>query len=408
MMREIDKLQKLKRRILKLLGICTVGALLGAGCGKFDDTQEISAQKTENVQEKGAGEEIHQPFWNALEKTGEMEISYATQFQVDYLGEYALIISGEEKYLLVPENAKVPLDVPKDLVILQQPFCPIYLVSTSCMDFYRALDGMSEIGFSGLKESDWYIEEARTFMQEGKIQYAGKYSMPDYELLLAGGCRLAVENTMILHNPEVKEQLERLGIPVFVERSSYEKNPLGRMEWVKLHGLLLGKEAEASDYFARQIEKLDNLELKADGDRPTVAFFYVHSNGTVNVRKGDDYVACMLEMAGGDYVFSHMTDTESAMSSVNLQMEEFYQKAKDADYLIYNSTIDGEMDRIDQLLDKSELFADFKAVQNHNVYCIEKNMFQQTTGMGDMIRDFYAVFSKDRTESLTFMHQLEP
>lgn len=79
-------------------------------------------------------------------------------------------------------------------------------------------------------------------MQTGRIAYAGKYSAPDYERILTAECGLAVENTMIYHTPEVKEQLERFGIPVLVERSSYESSPLARMEWIKLYGILLGKE----------------------------------------------------------------------------------------------------------------------------------------------------------------------
>ena len=73
-------------------------------------------------------------------------------------------------------------------------------------------------------------------MEDGRMLYAGKYNAPDYERILSGSCDLAVESTMIYHSPEVKEQLERLGIPVLVERSSYERHPLGRMEWLKLYG----------------------------------------------------------------------------------------------------------------------------------------------------------------------------
>lgn len=406
MRQERNKLQKLKG-VVAIIFVCLLWSMVCSGCGQKKQ-QELSASKTEKLQEKEAGEVIRQPLWNTLEKTGEMEISYATQFQVDYLGEYAHIWIGSEQYLLVPENQEIPIGLPEEIVVLKQPLNNLYLVSTSCMDFYRVLDGMRNIGFSGLKEGDWYIEEAKKAMQRGEIRYAGKYSMPDYELLLSGDCKLAIENTMILHNPEVKEQLERLGISVLIERSSYENNPLGRMEWVKLHGLLLGKEKQAEDYFAEQMGCLEELQLQKMEKRPTVAFFYVHSNGTVNVRKGDDYVACMLTMAGGDYIFSHMIDQTNAMSSVNLQMEEFYHQAKDADYLIYNSTIDGEMDCIDQLLDKSELFADFKAVKENQVYCVEKNMFQQTTGMGDMIKDFYHIFLNEQLDSLVYMHQLQP
>ncbi len=86
-------------------------------------------------------------------------------------------------------------------------------------------------------------------MQAGQIAYAGKYSAPDYERILAAGCGLAIENTMIYHTPEVKEQLEQFGIPVLVERSSYESGPLARMEWIKLYGILLGKEEQAEQVF---------------------------------------------------------------------------------------------------------------------------------------------------------------
>ena len=51
---------------------------------------------------------------------------------------------------------------------------------------------------------------------------------------------------MIYHSPEVKEQLEKLGVPVLVERSSYEQDPLGRMEWVKVYGALVGKLSDGS------------------------------------------------------------------------------------------------------------------------------------------------------------------
>ena len=60
---------------------------------------------------------------------------------------------------------------------------------------------------------------------------------------------------MIYHTPEVKERLEEFGIPVLVERSSYESHPLGRVEWIKLYGVLLGKE-ESLTRLQAAIDKL--------------------------------------------------------------------------------------------------------------------------------------------------------
>ena len=58
---------------------------------------------------------------------------------------------------------------------------------------------------------------------------------------------------MIYHTPEVKEQLEHFGVPVLVERSSYESGPLARMEWIKFIGLLLGRAEEAERVFSEKI-----------------------------------------------------------------------------------------------------------------------------------------------------------
>ena len=55
----------------------------------------------------------------------------------------------------------------------------------------------------------------------------------------------------------------------------------------------------------------------------------------------------MIERAGGSYIFDDLGDEEEATSTVSLQMEEFYAGAKDADYIIYNSTIEGELSSID-------------------------------------------------------------
>ena len=142
------------------------------------------------------------------------------------------------------------------MTVLRQPLQNLYLVSTSVMDLFLALDALDCIALSGTRAEGWYLDEARQAMLDGRIAYAGKYSAPDYEQILAANCGLAIENTMIYHTPEVKEQLERFGIPVLVERSSYESGPLARVEWIKFYGILLGKEELAQQVFDRQAERI--------------------------------------------------------------------------------------------------------------------------------------------------------
>ena len=339
-----------------------------------------------------------------------LELQYADQFAVDYYeGDYALItIAGGERFLLVPEDKEAPEGLDADISVIQKPVQNIYLVATSAMDLFCALDGLDSISLSGTNADGWYIDKAKKAMEDGDIAFAGKYSAPDYELILSKNCDLAIESTMIYHQPEVQEKLEKFGIPVLVEHSSYESHPLGRTEWIKLYGVLLGKEDQAQKLFQEQVDKLKSVE-DSENTGKTVAFFYINSMGAANVRKSNDYVSKMIELAGGEYIFHDPAEDDNALSTMNMQMEEFYAKAKDADYIIYNSTIDGELDSIDELLAKSPLLADFKAVKDGNVWCTGQNLFQETMGLATMIEDIHTMLTSDdpKLDSLTYMKKLK-
>ena len=340
-----------------------------------------------------------------LVPTGSYPLDYAQQFTAQtYEGGYTLLTIPEDnaQFLVVPEGAAVPEDVPEGVTVLCQPVQNIYLVSTSVMDLFIHLDALDSIALSGTRADGWYLEEAKAAMDAGSIAYAGKYSAPDYEQILAAGCSLAIENTMIYHTPEVKEQLERFSIPVLVERSSYEGSPLARMEWIKLYGILLGKESLAQQVFAQQVERITPL-LDQPSTGKTCAFFSITANNLANVRKGGDYVAQMIGMAGGDYVFADLTDSGNNLSTMNLPLEDFYAGAKDADFLIYNSTIEGVVSTTDALVAKCALLADFKAVQSGNVYCTTQSFFQQSMELADFVLDLHRVFSGEDTDALQFL-----
>ena len=367
-----------------------------------------TTENTDSVKSTGTGLEHEILEIPGLTYDHSMELEYATQFAVDYYqDDYAVItIAQEGSYLVVPEGKEAPEGLDKEIKVLQQPLDHIYLVATSSMDLFRAIGGIENITLSGTDANGWYIEEAKEAMENGNIQYAGKYSAPDYELILANGCDLAIESTMIYHSPDVREKLEEFGIPVLVEHSSYESDPLGRMEWLKLYAVLLDKEEEADAYFQSQTDMLTDV-LGAENTEKTVAFFSINSNGYVTVRKTGDYISKMIELAGGRYIFQNLGD-DNALYTMNMQMEDFYAGACDADYIIYNSAIESELHSLDELLEKSSLLADFKAVKEGNVWCTEKSLFQETTGIATMISDMHTMLTSDDPDlsQLTYMYRL--
>ena len=324
------------------------------------------------------------------------QLDYAQQFTADcYEGGYTMVSIPDsgQKFLVVPQDAAEVDSLPADVTVLRQPVENIYLVSTSVMDLILHLDALDSVTLSGTKAEGWYLPEAKQAMEEGRIAYAGKYSAPDYEQILAANCSLAIQNTMILHTPEVKEQLEHFGIPVLVERSSYESGPLERMEWIKLYGILLGKEDTAEQVFAAQEAAIAPL-LEQEPTGKSCAFFSLSSNNLATVRKGSDYVAKMIEMAGGAYVFSDLTDNGNSLATMNLPLEDFYAGAKDADVLIYNSAIEGTIASVSQLTEKFPLLSEFKAVQNGQVWCTAQSLFQQSMALADLILDMNKVFTE--------------
>ncbi len=370
--------------IIGLLGLCSCSS----------PSSNLKEEKAEQTQQT-----------LVYEKT--MELKYAENFQVDYYeGGYTMLLLPMEhtKFLVVPEGMEEPSGLEKDIIVLNRPIQNLYVVASSVMDMFQELDSLDTIAFSGQKEENWYIEGAKKAMQEGKMQYAGKYNQPDYERIVSGNCSLAIENMMISHAPEVKEKLNEFGIPVMIERSSYETHPLGRVEWVKFFGALLGKEKEAEQIFQKQEEILKKVTGEEKTGK-TVAFFFVTSNGMIQVRQSNDYIPKMIELAGGTYVFSDLGEDSTKRSTINMQVEEFYNGAKDADFLIYNSSIDGGVKNLEQLLEKCDVLKDFKAVKEGNVWCTTNNMYQQSLSIGYLMEDIYKML-REKESQMEYLYPL--
>ncbi len=333
------------------------------------------------------------------------ELEYADQFAVyRYEGGYSCLeVAGGDRILVVPEGAAVPRRLEEDVVVVQQPLDRVYLTATSAMALLEAVDALDAVSFVGSRT--WYTQGAVDALENGDLIYAGKYNAPDYEMLLNGACRLAVESTMILHNPEVREKLIELGIPTIVERSSYEEHPLGRTEWIKFYGILLGREDEAEAVFRAEADKIAGLEAQ-ENTGLTVAFFLVNSRGNVVTYKSRGYVAEIIRIAGGEYIFPDLgADDESRLSTVNMGMEEFYDAAKDADVLIYNcSSFGATLGSLEEFLALSPVLEDFRAVREGNVWTTSESMFQRTDAMGSIIREVNAILTgtADRQEMAYF------
>ena len=196
-----------------------------------------------------------------LDITGSMELKYAEQFTVDSCANGCSVVTiGDDRFLIVPEGTAVP-DNTSGMTVIKQPVENIYVAASSAMDLFDGIGRLDDVSMTSTNESSWCLPHIHDAVASGKIKYIGKYSSPDYESLVADKCGLAIESTMIYHTPEVREQLEAFDIPVLVERSSYETHPLGRMEWIKLYGLLTGDLASAEQLFSEKTRAFEELSV---------------------------------------------------------------------------------------------------------------------------------------------------
>ncbi len=335
-----------------------------------------------------------------------MKLDHARCFSVNYFkGGYKLIdVIDGSSYLIVPEGESVPQELPEDITVIQQPVDNIYLVATSAMSLFNVINGLDNIKYTGTDVSGWDIDAPVEALESGKMIFAGKYNAPDYEMLVNGGCDLAIESTMILHDPETREQLISLGIPVFTDWSSYEMTALGRAEWSRLYAAMIDEESEADAFLQKEI-----VQAGADSGFPAtdkrVVFFYINKKGLAVVRNPQDYITSMIRDGGGVYAFDHLTGDGISGTTSEISMEEFYSTAVDADYLIYNGTIDSTVSTMQDIIDKNQILADFKAVKDGHVYMIDKKFYQSTDTASELTRDVSLMLS-DSDEEMTFLTRL--
>lgn len=343
----------------------------------------------------------------ALGEPSPVPLARATQFSLDsFEGGWKLAtLASGESLLVVPEGEITPEGLEDGVAVVRQPLENVYLASTGMICLVDAIGALDAVSISSVTAEDSPVPAFTERLEEGAITYGGIYRAPDYELISAAGCPLAIENTNIDHVPEVRAKLEELGVTVLMEQSSREEDMFGRLEWIRLMGALFGRDEEAGEVFEDVAARVE--EVSSEGPLgTTVAFFYVNEDGAAVTRRAGDYFCQMIEAAGGEYVsFSEDGAADSSPTTVTVEMEQFYAGARDADVIIYNGTIDDGVSTLDALVEKNGLLADFRAVQSGNVWTCDSNLYQQMTSMAEIISDLRAALS-GASEPTTFFWRL--
>ena len=238
--------------------------------------------------------------------------SYATHFTI--LG------SGDERRLIVfghGGTADTVSDVRIDSALQR-----IATISTTHAAFISALGGTDRIVATA--QADQVRDPAlREAIAAGRVLDIGTADGLDREKLIA------LKPDAVLGYPFGGESgtLKSMGIPV-VQISEYlEEHPLGRAEWIRFFGVLLGKEREADSLFNGIVVRYEEVRKSVPRDTlPTVLFGSVWQ-GQWFVPPGNSYMAKLIEDAGGRYLFAD----RKGDGNITLDMETMIKEGSQAD-----------------------------------------------------------------------------
>lgn len=347
-----------------------------------------------------------QPDPDDLTVVRSMQLQYANNFAVDYCANGCKIITDAagQRFLWIPEGGQTPQDT-GDMVVLQAPLTKIGCWSSTHATLFHAIGALDRVNLVTTKPGSWYIEEIAAQLDSGLTTYVGKRTEPDYELVTAAGPQLIITSTTD-DMDEVLAKLDELGIPHMADSQHLENHPLGRVEWAKLVGALLDMEDEADAYFDSTVARVEAVTAQVSGEtaHPLIMQTFIFK-GNVYVRNGGDYVNKMLEMAGGTYPFAELEPDKSG--NTKMTVEEFYKDALETEILIYDTTSDVNVSTVADILANGDYLADMKAIQEGNVWGVNKNYWQAADDVATMIEDIATIiYHPENADSLHYFYKL--
>lgn len=263
------------------------------------------------------------------------------------------------KYVLYRDNETHP-DEFKGYTPLRIPLQRVVLFSSVHASLLNDLQSSNAI--RGVVDAEFIRNpKVNAALEKGKILDCGTYDCVNTEKIisLSPDCLL---------RPPYDNGAESLKLPDGIEMlkcADYlETNPLGRAEWIKLFGILFGKENIADSIFAETEREYLSLqqEVKVLDKKPSVIFDRIYGTSwDMPARKST--MGFFIEDSGAKNPFAYINKP----GAVHLSPETVLQKASDADYWFIRY-YGGSSPTLSSLKEESGYYSRLKPWKTGNVY----------------------------------------
>ena len=266
-------------------------------------------------------------------------------------------------YLLVPRDSEIPKNLPKGTVV-RTPVQNVLVYSSVHSSVISELGSSSAV--KGVCDAQYFYDsKIAEGLANGTVTDCGNSMQPTVEKVIE------MNPDAILLSPyqdATYGQIERLNIPIIECADYMEFTPLGRAEWIKFYGELLGKRDVADSIYNAVVKNYNHVKDMVSSKNlkcPVVLTENVIS-GIWNVPGGQSYMAQFIKDAGGDYPWA----SDSNTGSLNLDFNQVLAKAQNADYWLIKSPA---IRKLSDLKASYSLNDKFKAFKTGNVYVCDTN-----------------------------------
>lgn len=304
------------------------------------------------------------------------------------------------RYVLVPTDKPLPAEMPEGTLV-RTPLRSALVYSSVHTSLMRELGMFGSV--KGVCDEQFFTDpEVTQAVKAGTIADCGSSMAPTIERVIA------MQPDGILLSPyqdATYGQITTLDIPIIECADYMETTPLGRAEWVKFYGELLGQRERADSLYAAVEQAYNTLKSNVAAEGKNRSLKVLTENviqGVWNVPGGNSYMARILIDAGFNYPWANNTGT----GSLNLDFNQVLAEAQDADiWLIKSFNIHTYAD----LKGTYGLNDQFRAFQEHKVYVCDTNLtrfYERFPFHPDVLLQEYNNLYMGRLDQLQFFKPL--
>lgn len=229
------------------------------------------------------------------------------------------------RFALLKEGCSLGLEAEAGLVPVALPVQSVISFSSTQWSIFLQMNEIDRV--KGILEGR-YVHDPRMqdLLAQGVVKDVGTESAKDIELMIQ------MHPDILLYSPYFdgnQDPLKVTGAVLFPFADYLETTPLGRAEWIRVIGLLIGRQQEADSCFDAIVQRYDQLKALCENveSRPTV-FSDLAFNGQWYIAGGQSYIARLFADAGADYIWKDNAST----ASFPLDAETILAKARHADF----------------------------------------------------------------------------